>query len=85
MLLIVRIHRIYFQAAEISQERICDDELIIIRDPKVRPLASFILRGPNDHYVDEIERSLHDALLVRCPSSCNTLYSNVLCKCGMSP
>ncbi|CAH8837291.1 unnamed protein product [Trichobilharzia szidati] len=51
-------------AEEISQERICDDELIILRGPKVRPSASIILRGANDFYVDEMERSLHDALLV---------------------
>ncbi|THD19512.1 T-complex protein 1 subunit alpha [Fasciola hepatica] len=52
------------QAAEVSQERICDDELIILRGPKVHPSASIILRGANDFYVDEMERSLHDAILV---------------------
>ncbi|KAH8859328.1 T-complex protein 1 subunit alpha [Schistosoma japonicum] len=51
-------------AEEVSQERICDDELIILRGPKVHPSASIILRGANDFYVDELERSLHDALLV---------------------
>nr|Q94757.1 RecName: Full=T-complex protein 1 subunit alpha; Short=TCP-1-alpha; AltName: Full=CCT-alpha [Schistosoma mansoni]AAA99815.1 T-complex polypeptide 1 alpha subunit [Schistosoma mansoni] len=51
-------------AEEVSQERICDDELIILRGPKVHPSASIILRGANDFYVDEMERSLHDALLV---------------------
>ncbi|CAL8086666.1 unnamed protein product [Calicophoron daubneyi] len=51
-------------AAEISQERICDDELIILRGPKVHPAASIILRGANDFYVDEMERSIHDAILV---------------------
>ncbi|CAH8493359.1 unnamed protein product [Heterobilharzia americana] len=51
-------------AEEVAQERICDDELIILRGPKVHPSASIILRGANDFYVDEMERSLHDALLV---------------------
>ncbi|CAI2725903.1 unnamed protein product [Schistosoma spindalis] len=51
-------------AEEVSQERICDDELIILRGPKVHPSASIILRGANDFYVDEMERSIHDALLV---------------------
>ncbi|KAG5450457.1 T-complex protein 1 subunit alpha [Clonorchis sinensis] len=52
------------KASEVAQERICDDELIILRGPKVHPAASIILRGANDFYVDEMERSLHDAILV---------------------
>lgn len=47
-----------------TQERICDDELILVNDPKVRSAASIILRGANDFYVDEMERSLHDSLQV---------------------
>lgn len=50
------------EAAEVVQERICDDELILIKGPKVRTAASIILRGPNDFYCDEMERSVHDAL-----------------------
>ncbi|KAF7286766.1 chaperonin containing TCP1 subunit 1 [Rhynchophorus ferrugineus] len=52
------------EAAEVSQERISDDELIIIKTPKQRTAASVILRGPNDYYCDEMERSVHDALCV---------------------
>ena len=51
-------------AEEVSQERICDDELIIVRGTKARTAASIILRGPNDFYCDEMERSVHDALCV---------------------
>lgn len=51
-------------AAEVVQERISDDELIIIRGPKARTASSIILRGPNDFYCDEMERSVHDALCV---------------------
>ena len=51
-------------ALEVSQARICDDELILIKDPKVRTAASIILRGPNDFYCDEMERSVHDSLCV---------------------
>lgn len=51
-------------AEEVAQERICDDELILIKNPKVRPAASIILRGANDFMVDEMERSIHDALCV---------------------
>lgn len=52
------------EAMEVSQEFICDDELILIRGPKARTAASIILRGPNDFYCDEMERSIHDALCV---------------------
>jgi len=52
------------EAAEVAQERICDDELILIKGPKQRSAASIILRGPNDFYCDEMERSIHDSLCV---------------------
>merc|ERR1712212_793662 len=52
------------EAAEVSQERICDDELILIKGPVARSASSIILRGPNDFYCDEMERSVHDALCV---------------------
>jgi len=52
------------QAEEVSQDRICDDELILIHGTKARSAASIILRGANDFYCDEMERSLHDALCV---------------------
>ena len=52
------------EAAEVSQERICDDELIMVRGTKARSAASIILRGPNDFYCDEMERSIHDSLCV---------------------
>jgi T-complex protein 1 subunit alpha len=51
-------------AAEVVQERISDDELILIKTPKVRTAASIILRAANDYYCDEMERSVHDALCV---------------------
>jgi T-complex protein 1 subunit alpha len=49
-------------AEEICQNRICDDELIIIKGTKAKPAASIILRGANDIYVDEMDRSVHDSL-----------------------
>lgn len=52
------------EAAEVVQENVCDDELILIKGPKARTAASIILRGPNDFYCDEMERSIHDALCV---------------------
>ncbi|XP_053388428.1 T-complex protein 1 subunit alpha-like [Mercenaria mercenaria] len=52
------------QAEEVVQDRICDDELILIKGTKARSAASIILRGANDFYCDEMERSVHDALCV---------------------
>lgn len=49
-------------AEEVAQERISDDECIIIRGPKNHSAASCILRGPNDFTLDEMERSVHDSL-----------------------
>jgi T-complex protein 1 subunit alpha len=51
-------------AEDVSQERISDDELIIIRGPKVQTCSSVILRGVNDFALEEMERSLHDVLCV---------------------
>merc|ERR1712240_648963 len=52
------------EAETVAQTRISDDELILIKGPKVRTAASIILRGPSDMYCDEMERSMHDALCV---------------------
>lgn len=52
------------EAAEVVQTMVCDDELILIKGTKARTAASIILRGPNDFYCDEMERSVHDALCV---------------------
>ncbi|KAF6116544.1 t-complex 1 [Phyllostomus discolor] len=43
------------QAEEVVQERICDDELILIKNTKARTSASVILRGANDFMCDEME------------------------------
>jgi len=51
-------------AAEVAQKRISDDELILVTGTKARTAASIILRGPNDFYCDEMERSVHDSLCV---------------------
>jgi hypothetical protein len=51
-------------ADEVIQERISDDELILIKGTKVVSSASIILRGANDYMLDEMERALHDTLSV---------------------
>lgn len=49
-------------AEEVVQERISDDECILVKGTKVHSSASVILRGANDYMLDEMERSLHDSL-----------------------
>ncbi|KAI9613225.1 hypothetical protein KEM48_003858 [Puccinia striiformis f. sp. tritici PST-130] len=49
---------------EVVQERISDDELILIKGTKLHSSASIILRGANDYMLDEMERALHDSLCV---------------------
>lgn len=49
-------------AEEVVQERISDDECILVKGTKAFSSASIILRGPNDYQLDEMERSVHDSL-----------------------
>jgi T-complex protein 1 subunit alpha len=49
-------------AEEVVQERISDDECILVKGTKQHTAASIILRGPNDLALDEMERSVHDSL-----------------------
>ncbi|EGD86058.1 T-complex protein 1 subunit alpha [Trichophyton rubrum D6] len=49
-------------ADEVVQERISDDECILVKGTKVFSSASIILRGSNDFQLDEMERSVHDSL-----------------------
>ncbi|CAK5277469.1 unnamed protein product, partial [Mycena citricolor] len=51
-------------AEEVIQERISDDELILVKGTKVVNSASIILRGANDYMLDEMDRALHDTLSV---------------------
>lgn len=50
------------EAEEVAEERVADDTLIFIKKGKGRATGSIILRGPNSQMVDEISRSVHDAL-----------------------
>ncbi|PAV23236.1 T-complex 1 [Pyrrhoderma noxium] len=51
-------------AEEVIQERISDDELILVKGTKVVNSSSIILRGANDYMLDEMERALHDTLCI---------------------
>ncbi|KAH0576426.1 TCP-1 chaperonin subunit alpha [Spironucleus salmonicida] len=49
-------------AGEVSEQRLADDNIIFIKNTKGRNCGSILLRGPNTQIIDEIERSIHDAL-----------------------
>jgi T-complex protein 1 subunit alpha len=49
-------------ADEVVQERISDEELILFKGCKTPQTASIILRGANSVMLEEMERSIHDAL-----------------------
>lgn len=51
-------------ADEVVQTRISDDECILVKGTKAHSSSSIILRGPNEYLLDEMERSVHDSLLV---------------------
>ncbi|KAG2567872.1 hypothetical protein PVAP13_7NG274100 [Panicum virgatum] len=51
-------------ADEVVEERIADDDVILVKGTKNTSAVSIILRGANDFMLDEIERSLHDALCI---------------------
>lgn len=51
-------------AAEVREDRVCDDDTIVIRGCAGGACATVLLRGANDFMLDEMERSVHDALCV---------------------
>ncbi|CAH9096759.1 unnamed protein product [Cuscuta europaea] len=52
------------QADEVVEERIADDDVILIKGTKNTSAVSLILRGANDYMLDEMERALHDSLCI---------------------
>ncbi|KAJ9554037.1 hypothetical protein OSB04_018082 [Centaurea solstitialis] len=52
------------QADEVVEERIADDDVIMIKGTKTSGAVSLILRGANDFMLDEMDRALHDALCI---------------------
>lgn len=51
-------------AAEVREDRVCDDDMLLIKGCVAGPTATLLLRGANDLMLDEMQRSLHDALCV---------------------
>eukprot|EP00003_Mantamonas_plastica_P005466 TRINITY_DN1438_c0_g5_i2.p1 TRINITY_DN1438_c0_g5~~TRINITY_DN1438_c0_g5_i2.p1 ORF type:complete len:562 (-),score=224.94 TRINITY_DN1438_c0_g5_i2:42-1727(-) len=52
------------EADKVEQAYVSDDRLIIIEGCKNTRASSVILRGPNSMVLDEMERSLHDAMCI---------------------
>jgi len=46
-------------AEEVIEERICDDDHLVIKGGKTQRSCCCLLRGANMHMLDEVERSLH--------------------------
>ena len=51
-------------AEEVSEERISDDDMTLIKKARHSKAVTLLLRGANDYMLDEMDRSLHDALSV---------------------
>merc|ERR1711974_178893 len=51
-------------AEQVVQERVADQELLVVKGGKKSKISSIILRGPNRVMLDETSRSLHDALSI---------------------
>ncbi|PHT95409.1 T-complex protein 1 subunit alpha [Capsicum annuum] len=51
-------------ADEVVEERVADDDVIMVKGTKTTSSVSIILRGANDFMLDEMERALHDALCI---------------------
>jgi len=50
------------QAEVVTEERVGDNDYIFIKKPKFTQCQTILLRGANEFMLDEIERSVHDAL-----------------------
>ncbi|CAL5219347.1 g1163 [Coccomyxa viridis] len=51
-------------AAEVVEESVADDDMVMIRGSSNGAAVSVLLRGANDYMLDEMDRSLHDAFCV---------------------
>jgi T-complex protein 1 subunit alpha len=52
------------RADEVCEERIADDDMIMIKGCASAASVTMLLRGANDYMLDEMDRSLHDALCI---------------------
>jgi len=52
------------QAELVEEVRVGDGELIYVKGCKSTRSQTIVLRGANDYMLDEVERSLHDAMSI---------------------
>jgi len=64
-------------AEEVSEERVGDNDYIFIKGCKDHKSQTILLRGANEFMLDEVERSLHDALC-----SVKRVYESKTCVVG---
>lgn len=57
-------HSLLGYAEEVYEERIRDDNVLIMKQCKSTAACSVLLRGPNEYMCDEMSRSFHDAVCV---------------------
>ena len=50
------------EAEEVSEERVGDNDFIFFKKCKSLQAQTILLRGANEYMLDEVERSVHDAL-----------------------
>jgi len=52
------------EAEEVAEERVADDDMVMVKGSKNSKSVTLLLRGANDYMLDEMDRSLHDALCI---------------------
>jgi len=51
-------------AGFVGEERVGDDDILVVGDTKESKSATLLLRGANDMMLDEMDRALHDSLCI---------------------
>lgn len=51
-------------AGEVVEQRVADDDMVVIKGCASTQSCTILLRGANDYMLDEIDRSVHDALCI---------------------
>ena len=57
-------HEMACSCAQVVEESVADDDMVMIRGATGTSAATVLLRGANDYMLDEMDRSLHDAFCV---------------------
>jgi len=54
--------RLLGQAEMVYEQHIAEDDILLFKNCKIGQAVCLLLRGANEHILDEMDRSLHDAL-----------------------